>query len=145
MVYNITNVFRFIGSGIENNHAIRAIGNPLFPLVAISLMFIIILAIITYKSKSSWKLFSVAAIITLAGTTGILFLNKYMANKSSSSKSYSGGSRNIQLPDSSFYDIGDTTNHVPETNQNLNHHQSIGYAKSAVALPAAAFDDIFSS
>jgi len=130
MVYKITNVFQMIGAGIQNTHLINAIGNPLFPLIAISLMFIIILALITYKSKSSWKLFSVAAIITLSATAGILFLNRYMAKKGKTSSSFTGGNT-VKLPDSSFFtDNSSVQAHIGgETNE----------------FPAASFDDIFAN
>lgn len=128
MVYKVTNVFQMIGSGIENKHLIKALGNPLFPLIAISLLFIVILAVITYTSKSNWKAFSVAAIITLSGTAIILFLNKYMAKKNPSSSSFNGGSSSVKLPDSSFFDsISTQANVGGETND----------------LPIASFDDLF--
>lgn len=128
MVYKITNVIKMVGAGIENPYLISVVGNPLFPLIAISLLFIIILAAITYSSKMSWKMFSVASIITLSSVAGILFLNKYMANKSKPSNTYSGGTTNVHLPDTSFF--SNAQQQVTGANDNL---------------PTPSFDDLFNN
>lgn len=129
MVYKITSVINAVGAGIQNPYLIRVVGNPLFPLIGISLLFIIILAAITYKSKTGWKLFSVAAILTLSGTAAILFLNKYMAGKvnGGSSNSFTGGNTNVHLPDVSFF-----SNEQPTAGGN-----------QTTDLPHASFDDLF--
>jgi hypothetical protein len=129
MVYKITNMMHAIGAGIENPYLIKAVGNPLFPLVAISLLFIIILTAITYKSNMGWKLFSIAAILTLSSVAGILFLNKYMANKSNPSRSYSGGNTDVRLPDTSFF--------------NVSHTSTQPVTGASNELPVPSFDDLF--
>lgn len=102
MVYNIGGLVSTIGAGINNEQFIKAIGNPMFPLISISIIFILILSLLTYKSQyvGKWKWLSVMAIITLSSVASILFLNKYMAKKVSGS--FVGGSTH-QLPNPSYF------------------------------------------
>lgn len=128
MVYNIGGLVSTIGAGINNEQFIKAVGNPMFPLISISIIFILILTLLTYKSQFSgkWKWLSVLAIITLSSVASILFLNKYMAKKISTS--FAGGSTH-QLPSPSYF-VSDVRTALPPQPQQLNP-------------PSPSFDDLF--
>lgn len=128
MVYNIGSTISLLGAGLSNKYMIAALGNPIFPLIMISLMFIIILGLMVYWSDYSnkWKKFSAFSLITILGTTIILFVNKYFQDKNkNSSASFYGGS--TKLPDASYF--------MPKPTYNSQIND--------VVAPEASFADLF--
>ncbi len=113
MVYNIGGTIALIGAGLSNKYLAATLGNPIFPLITISLMFVLILALLVYWSDfdNKWKKFSAFSLITILGTMLILFTNKYFHDKKGSS-SFSGG--DAKLPDASYF-MPKTTSMFTET------------------------------
>jgi hypothetical protein len=126
MVYNIGGLVSVIGAGIQNDKLVRAVGNPMFPMIAISVLFLVILVILTGKSNIAdrWKWFSIFAIATLSGVAGIIFLNKYMAKKIVVGSQFNGGTH--QLPNPSFFNTAPIPVQVSDA-------------------PIASFDDLFAT
>jgi hypothetical protein len=124
MVYNIGDTINIIGAGLSSKYLISTLGNPIFPLIAITILLLAVYALLFYFSdyESKWKKFSVLSLVTILSVTAILFTNKYFQNKKD--KGYvTGGKSN--LPDSSYF----MSNDIPKFD---------GYTP-----PDAAFADLF--
>lgn len=109
MVYNLGSTLNLVGAGLSNKYFIAIMGNPLFPLIAISLVFLLILGVIFYWSDSKDKLkrFSIFGLITILAVAVIIFSNKYFQGKKSSG--FTGGN-SVKLPDASYFmNIGGNT------------------------------------
>jgi len=124
MVYNVGTVLTMVGAGITDKRLIKLVANPIFPVIAISVMFLLILAVMTYKSSydSKWKAYSVFSIITLSGVVAITFINRYMERKTGTSKSFSGGATTHDIPSNDFFNTAVVTSDAP---------------------PVGSFDDLF--
>jgi ABC-type Mn2+/Zn2+ transport system permease subunit len=111
MVYNIANAIRLIGAGISHQYFTATVGNPLFPLITISIIFLLILGVIFYWSDSpnKWKRFSAFGLVTILAVSVILFSNKYF--QSTKSGSFLGGN-SVKLPDASYFMTQPTPTHT---------------------------------
>lgn len=118
MVYNIGGAISFVGAKIKDEKITKLVGNPIFLLIAISTVFMIILAVATYKSSytSKWKAFSVYGLITLSSVSIIIFLHKYMERKTLTSFSGGGNSSSSQshkIPNIDFFSLDTTVDRSP--------------------------------
>lgn len=105
MVYNINNIFKSISGGLQDPEKTKFVGNPIFVVIAILVIFIIflIIAFMVACRENKWQYFFILMLLGTFSIIGTVFISEFYRKQKTNKNQFYGGKNNYNLPPDIYF------------------------------------------